>query len=434
MVSRQGSELVERFPVLLQPLSPSTHTSKFSLLVHLEAAAAQQQLLQFSQAAAVLARSGDFLALTVPGLAERRPSLAVGDSVLLSSPSSPGGAQYEGCIHEVRAAELLLKFEEQFQFSYCGEPYSVRFLLSRGQVRRQLQAVEMVAERVTELLFPHRLIPAPPLLSITTPEEHRVECPVADLRQGGGDGRMPFVRMDRVVGLNITVEVKEEDATEKKESEGKEENKEEKLEEDCEVDVGSKTAEVKGCVDSNTSVSSGEESWVPSKPSHPAAPRSRRAPHQDLRRRAIQASMLPTSALEVWATPLLPRLPLPVPEPALTKCLPHPFLPSTRPALTPYRALATSPQCISWVNSQLNAEQRQGVVAVLEGACRPLSHVVHGPPGTGKTVTLVEAALQLLALRTDCRLILVAPSNSAADLLAERLLAWGRLPQVDSSC
>ena len=40
IVSRQGSELVERFPVLLQPLSPSTYTAKFSLLVHLEAAAA----------------------------------------------------------------------------------------------------------------------------------------------------------------------------------------------------------------------------------------------------------------------------------------------------------------------------------------------------------------------------------------------------------
>ena len=86
IVSRQGSELVERFPVLLQPLSPSTYTAKFSLLVHLEAAAAQLQLLQFSQAGAVLARSGEFLALTVPGLVERRPSLAVGDSVLLSSP------------------------------------------------------------------------------------------------------------------------------------------------------------------------------------------------------------------------------------------------------------------------------------------------------------------------------------------------------------
>ena len=422
IVSRQGSELVERFPVLLQPLSPSTYTAKFSLLVHLEAAAAQLQLLQFSQAGAVLARSGEFLALTVPGLVERRPSLAVGDSVLLSSPDSSGGVQYEGCIHEVRATEVLLKFEEQFHFSYCGEPYSVRFMLSRGQVRRQLQAVEMVAERVAELLFPHRLTPAPPLLSITPPEEElRVEGPVADLRRGSTEGRPPFVRMDKVLKVDIAVEVEEEDATDKI-----------KAEKETMADVGTKTKEVKVCEDANTSVSSGEESTLPSKPTHPAVPQARRAPHRDLRRRAIQASMLPTSALEVWATPLRPRLPLPAPPPALTKCLPHPFLPSHPPTLTPYRALATSPKCISWVNSQLNAEQRQGVVSVLEGVCRPLAHVVHGPPGTGKTVTLVEAALQLLALRTDCRLLLVAPSNSAADLLAERLLAWGRLPQVVS--
>ena len=44
---------------------------------------------------------GEFLSLTVPGLAEGRPSLLIGDKVLLSSPSDPDGPVYEGFIHEV---------------------------------------------------------------------------------------------------------------------------------------------------------------------------------------------------------------------------------------------------------------------------------------------------------------------------------------------
>ena len=47
----------------------------------------------------VLSNAGPYLSLSVPGLVERRPSLVLGDSALLSRPG--GGAVYEGCIHEV---------------------------------------------------------------------------------------------------------------------------------------------------------------------------------------------------------------------------------------------------------------------------------------------------------------------------------------------
>jgi helicase MOV-10 len=42
-------------------------------------------------------------------------------------------------------------------------------------------------------------------------------------------------------------------------------------------------------------------------------------------------------------------------------------------------------------------------------------------PGTGKTVTVIEAMLQLLQKKPQARIFACAPSNSAADIIAERL-------------
>jgi ATP-dependent RNA/DNA helicase IGHMBP2 len=48
--------------------------------------------------------------------------------------------------------------------------------------------------------------------------------------------------------------------------------------------------------------------------------------------------------------------------------------------------------------------------------------IVHGPPGTGKTTTLVQAIKALIA-QGEPRILVVAPSNAAVDLLSERLAA-----------
>jgi ATP-dependent RNA/DNA helicase IGHMBP2 len=68
----------------------------------------------------------------------------------------------------------------------------------------------------------------------------------------------------------------------------------------------------------------------------------------------------------------------------------------------------------------LNAAQRAAVRFAL--AARDVA-LIHGPPGTGKTTTLVELIRQ--AVRRGEKVLVCAPSNLAVDNLLERLLALG---------
>ncbi|KAI5347741.1 hypothetical protein L3X38_000628 [Prunus dulcis] len=68
-----------------------------------------------------------------------------------------------------------------------------------------------------------------------------------------------------------------------------------------------------------------------------------------------------------------------------------------------------------------NKEQMCSVEMILGCKGGP-PYVIYGPPGTGKTMTLVEAILQLYATRKNTRILVCAPSNSAADHILEKLL------------
>ena len=66
---------------------------------------------------------------------------------------------------------------------------------------------------------------------------------------------------------------------------------------------------------------------------------------------------------------------------------------------------------------RLNDSQQRAVNSIL--AANELA-IVHGPPGTGKTTTLVQA-IKALIKQDHKQILVVAPSNTAVDLLSEKL-------------
>ncbi|PSL25772.1 AAA domain-containing protein [Dyadobacter jiangsuensis] len=70
---------------------------------------------------------------------------------------------------------------------------------------------------------------------------------------------------------------------------------------------------------------------------------------------------------------------------------------------------------------KLNPSQQRAVQNIL--SAQELA-IVHGPPGTGKTTTLVQA-IKALVKKDNRPVLVVAPSNTAVDLLSEKLSEEG---------
>ncbi|KAJ7636868.1 P-loop containing nucleoside triphosphate hydrolase protein [Roridomyces roridus] len=103
------------------------------------------------------------------------------------------------------------------------------------------------------------------------------------------------------------------------------------------------------------------------------------------------------------------------------------FFPRGEHLIRKWRVLKKEKETITVFNRLIaqDPEQLDAVAAIVHQPRGSPPHIVFGPPGTGKTVTIVEAILQLLHRNPDAHILACAPSNSAADLIARKLLILG---------
>lgn len=90
---------------------------------------------------------------------------------------------------------------------------------------------------------------------------------------------------------------------------------------------------------------------------------------------------------------------------------------------------------ITFRNKALNKSQQEAINAIIHNKWMT---VIHGPPGTGKTTTLIEAIVQLI--KRGEKVVLSAPSNTAVDNISKgligtevKLLRVGNTSKVDEA-
>ncbi|XP_070686569.1 RNA helicase Mov10l1 [Pempheris klunzingeri] len=283
-------------PFLGEVLSPSNMHSRFSTLLWLEELHAEKELREFTITGALLRKGAVYLHLDVPGLAEGRPSVNIGDKIVLKKPHSDGLVmEYMSYVAEINDEDVSLRVNSEFQRSYLGEPLDVEFSYNRLTIRRCHNALDQT-KQFGEILYPSRV-------TVQTPQ---------------WTGKWIEEEPDQ----NKTVEDTEVTMENEKVS-------------SISIDMKSKATQTKGT-----------DGRPPSKP-------------------------IPSQG--------------------------HFF------------------------NPDLNPPQREAVKRILAGECRPIPYVLFGPPGTGKTITLIESILQVYHFLPSSRVLVCTPSNSAADLICIRL-------------
>lgn len=179
-IPKDTRELLEngKIPdVVHEGLTKKTYASFFKSLIIMEEMQLEEDMRSYDMECITMRKKGHhFLALEVPGLAERRPSLVHGDSIfakLASQKADTNAPSFQGYVHRVEADEVYLKFSDDFHSHHRdGNRYNVHFTYNRINMRRLYQAMDAANNLEPSFLFPsqysrRRLIKGTPVLPIS---------------------------------------------------------------------------------------------------------------------------------------------------------------------------------------------------------------------------------------------------------------------------
>ncbi|KAI9194377.1 hypothetical protein LWI28_005431 [Acer negundo] len=95
-------------------LTRENYALYFKTLLIMEELQLEEDMRAYDMENVTMRRKGQFLALVVPGLAERRPSLVHGDYIFAKLACEDETTPYQGFIHRVEADEVHVKFAPEF--------------------------------------------------------------------------------------------------------------------------------------------------------------------------------------------------------------------------------------------------------------------------------------------------------------------------------
>ncbi|KAJ3561910.1 hypothetical protein NP233_g9904 [Leucocoprinus birnbaumii] len=134
-------------------LDSESHGRHFEALLWIEEHKMEQDLERYDMEETTLLRHNQYYYLGVPGLAEKRPSVLIGDRILVRKQDDPQGHWHAGHVHVVRRDEVGLVFHHSFRGWTATQKYHVRFKLTRIPLQRQHQALATVFTE-SRILFP----------------------------------------------------------------------------------------------------------------------------------------------------------------------------------------------------------------------------------------------------------------------------------------
>ncbi|XP_066250073.1 probable RNA helicase armi [Euwallacea similis] len=327
-------DLIEKLKVvkrsLFSNLDSTNYEEKFHALLHMDEIANLIHIRQYDQDRACFIPNKDFLMLEIENLAEKRPSIILGDRIIASDPFGNSNEEFEGNVFKVGAKHVYLKFSPMFHDMYRGEDYSVRVIPGRTSYRRLHHAVYLVARHLgRDWLFPTKVIEKNTQVEFVYEPHNKLNS--ANLEQITSPNSRKLLTAPELI---------------RKAREARIKAKKEKYGSSSSLSSNGSLSDSLFDQDGNNYIDTGNEKKV----------------------------------LKV-----------------------------------------------EWFNKKLNCVQKDTVINILKGVSRPLPYIIFGPPGTGKTVTVTESVLQVMKLVPKCRILVATPSNSAADLIALRLIDSGVL-------